>query len=299
MLTLALAPSALGCAAKGWQPIDAPANAPLAAVWGSGPNDVWAVGQRGTIVRCDGAACAAVASGTDATLNHVWGTAVDDVWAAGYVPDAKVLVHWDGQRWSRVAAPPTGTSIDDGWSAARGNVFLAIGAAIVRGGSNAWTLDKGVRNSDRVWGVGANDVWTCGFQSTMHFDGSTWSDVSPNDVPLLKCNKIWGSATDDVWFTGSGVAGGLVMGLHWNGRELDEVPSPDDVRAGELLTAIGGRARDDVWAVGKNGLTMRFDGRAWRVVAPIGSSADLDDVWVDAAGVAWALRGVSVVRWRE
>jgi len=53
----------------------------LSAVWGSGPNDVWAVGDNGTIVRWNGAVWSPVASGTTNDLLGIWGSGPDDIWA--------------------------------------------------------------------------------------------------------------------------------------------------------------------------------------------------------------------------
>src|SRR6185312_14543975 len=59
----------------GWTTFDAGANA-LAALWGSGPRDIWAVGATGSVVHFDGAAWspfpAPVTAGAD--LAAIWGS---------------------------------------------------------------------------------------------------------------------------------------------------------------------------------------------------------------------------------
>ena len=110
----------------------------LYGLWGSGPNDVWTVGNAGTIRHWDGAAWSAVASGTSYSLWRVWGSAPNDVWAAGYSTStlAGVIVHWDGATWSPVsgAAP-----------------MKAVG----------------------VSGTGPNDVWVVGYDGAIvHWNGS-------------------------------------------------------------------------------------------------------------------------------
>ena len=48
----------------GWGVVDSGTTIPLHAVWGSGPTDVWTVGDKGTVLRWNGAIWAMVPSGT-------------------------------------------------------------------------------------------------------------------------------------------------------------------------------------------------------------------------------------------
>jgi hypothetical protein len=73
----------------------------LWAVWASGPSDVWAVGDGGTILHDDDAAWAHVESGTTANLRAVSGTGPADVWAVG---EAGTILHETGSGWSSVAS---------------------------------------------------------------------------------------------------------------------------------------------------------------------------------------------------
>jgi photosystem II stability/assembly factor-like uncharacterized protein len=59
-------------------------------VWGSAPNDVWIVGEQGTILHYDGTNWNVSNSGTRTTLRRVLGTAADDVWVGG---DNGVILH--------------------------------------------------------------------------------------------------------------------------------------------------------------------------------------------------------------
>ncbi|MGD0676539.1 MAG: hypothetical protein ABSC94_14060 [Polyangiaceae bacterium] len=55
----------------------------LHAVWGTSKADVWAVGDRGTILHFDGARWSSVPSPTTHALRGVWASAPCDVWAIG------------------------------------------------------------------------------------------------------------------------------------------------------------------------------------------------------------------------
>lgn len=77
----------------------------LYAVWGSAPNQYFAVGDGGVITHYDGVRWT-VSHTASRTLRGIWGSGADDVWAVG---DRGLLLHYDGSRWSEV---PSGTIED-------------------------------------------------------------------------------------------------------------------------------------------------------------------------------------------
>ena len=116
------------CSAENWRwrnPL--PQGNSLYSVWGSGTNNVWAVGASGTILHWDGSAWTSALSGTTNHLIGVWGSGASDVWA---VADSGAILHWDGSAWTSV---PSGTTN-----------FLRS-----------------------VWGSGASDVWAVGADGTI------------------------------------------------------------------------------------------------------------------------------------
>ena len=133
----------------------------LQSVWGSAEDDVWAVGDTGTIVHFDGHTWKAFASGVTENLTSVYGTGVSDAWASG---DGGSVLHWDGASW-KVAS-----TIEDA-------IMLGV-----------WT---GAVND--VWAVGvdldASPLGGAGF--VRHWTGSEWID---SDVPGAETLwKVWGS----------------------------------------------------------------------------------------------------------
>jgi len=68
----------------------------LAAAWGMDADDMWAVGESGTILHYDGRRVVAFDPGTRDDLRDIDGCARDDVWA---VADHAIL-HWDGHAWT-------------------------------------------------------------------------------------------------------------------------------------------------------------------------------------------------------
>lgn len=69
----------------------------LRGLWGSAPNDVWAVGDS-TGLHWNGTAWSSVSG---VAGNGVWGSGANDVWAVA----ANQIVHWDGTRWQSAFTP--------------------------------------------------------------------------------------------------------------------------------------------------------------------------------------------------
>ena len=91
----------------------------LTAIWGTGPDDVWVVGER-ISYHYDGHAWTKLLVGGTA----VWGAGRDDVWIVGN----GFAIHWDGKVWRRKLVAPglraiAGTARDDVWAASGENVY--------------------------------------------------------------------------------------------------------------------------------------------------------------------------------
>ena len=171
----------------------------------------------------------------DNYLHGVGGSSAGDLWAVGYVisgggTSQTLILHWDGQHWTRnTASIPGALQAVEGW-----------------GASNAWVVGQQPTSG--------------GLQTlTQHWDGTTWNTVaSPNAG--LGTNVLSGvvavNATD-TWAIGhiDPPNGGLTQTIiaHWNGRQwtLDPQPVPGTLLAVTALASGGtGLARTDLWTVG-------------------------------------------------
>ncbi|HEX3269113.1 MAG TPA: hypothetical protein VHR15_00590 [Ktedonobacterales bacterium] len=107
-----------------------------------------------------------------------------------------------------------------------------------------------------------------------HYNGATWSVVSqPAGIgPSSEILGMTAISTNDVWAVGDYLnpATNTYQQLieHWDGATWSIVAGA--ALAGAKLTAIAGRAANDVWAVGSTGqplsLTEHWDGTVWSVV---------------------------------
>lgn len=294
------------CSASGWCWCDTTlqSNA-LAGVWGAGANDVWAVGEAGTILHWDGASWSPSASGTTVALRDVWGSGSDDVWAVG----AGVLLHWDGKAWVTVVAElaPAFTSasldVQRVWGTSATDVWAVCGAtyppvpdvpngAILHWDGKAWALVPSPNTNafGAIWGSGPNDVWAFAAQSSVvHWDGVDWTAVDITPADIYQASDAWGSGAGDVWLATWGSDGLRFDGKTW--RPLCDTASCP------AAAAFWGTSASDVWAVGGGGAVAHWNGTAWtKLQTP--TPQDLWAAWGSSASDVWAVGAAgAIVHW--
>ena len=150
------------------------------------------------------------------------------------------------------------------WSADPMTTFAAgtDGVIIVtRDGGVTWTrMTTGTTaNFTGIWGSSATDVFAVGGQGTIvHWDGFTWRrQASPTDDALL---DLTGFGPDRVYAVGVDAA------LAYDGTKWTMMPG--DLSAAELWS-IWGPSPAEMFAVGQNGVAIRWDGARWnRMTTP-------------------------------
>jgi hypothetical protein len=165
----------------------------LTAVAGSGPDDVWAVGEHYSCFGCvaltlalhwDGAQWTIISSpNAGSSTNNLYGVAVlsaTDAWAAGrYYTGSSwrtLILHWDGTSWSVVPSPNAGGP---------SNYLWAISAV----------------SANDIWAVGS---WAASSGLTLHWDGSQWNLVtSPSSTGTSYLYGVSAIATNYVWAVGN------------------------------------------------------------------------------------------------
>jgi hypothetical protein len=173
------------------------------SVWGSGDDDVWAVGEN--VVHWDGRRWEQLVGGLEGSyglLWTVWGSTRGDVWAAG---EFGRVVHWNGARWEE---RPIGAERD-------------VRAISGSSGDNVWvgTIDNEIARWDgRSWHpqspppdrpvvcrveslavVAPDDVWLADGCDLFRWDGRRWTHVStgfhPSRIVVAK-GRILASGTE-------------------------------------------------------------------------------------------------------
>jgi hypothetical protein len=230
----------------------------LRAVWVASPDESWAVGDAGTIVRFRAGAEEVVPSGTRADLFGVWGWE-QGAWAVGA---EGTTLRWDGRAWTKVPCP-VADDLQAVWGSGPEDVF-AVGATrdaaadeletgtILRWQQGSWKVVA--RNVDRpfaaVWGSSASDVYAGGRGPLWHFDGKVWSSFVLGD---LQVHAIWGTGATDVWVAGRDTRIAHFDGQRWSLQHHEN----------QTIETLAGSGRDAVWAWGHQSL-FRYDGAGWQ-----------------------------------
>jgi hypothetical protein len=271
----------------------------LSGVWGSGANDVWAVGSGGAILHWNETAWTTVSSSTGIDLYGIWGSGANDVWAVGGFSDeygTATILHWNGSAWTTVSSGTTdiltgvwGSGASDVWAVGGYSDDCGSYGTILQWNGSAWaTVSSGTTDIlTGVWGSRANDVWAVGGGTIAHWDGTAlWRLLSSGTTNGL--SGVWGSGASDVWAVGGG---GTI--LHWDGSAWTAVSSGTT----NDLSRVWGSGPNDVWAVGTAGTVVHWNGGAWSSVSS-GTTNNLSGVWGSGPGDAWAVGDVgTLVHW--
>ena len=196
---------------------------------GSGGDDVWAVGDAGTILHWDGQAWSNIPSSTNSHLYGIAMVSATQGWAVG---NDGVILEWNGSTWEAVASKP--------------NIYNRYRAVDLVPGTfpvEAWTLGE-------EYGVG----------NFVHYDGAKWEmklgDYYPiysgvlHDLSMLDSDNGWAVGDDYTWGDG--------QFSQWDGERWHDRGAVDDQLHGVDMLNI-----NDGWAVGEEGSIYHWDGDAW------------------------------------
>lgn len=202
-------------------------------IWAASENDVFAVGNAGTMRHWPGGRWEAINfqdRGRATDFYGVWGFSPNDVWAVGTGGE---IAHFDGTRWTSFQSDSLETE----------------------------TLMS-------VWGSSPSDVWVVGEgRARLHWDGTRWSRYDDLHFGSLTLYSVWGTASDDVWAAGYfDTFGGPGVVYHYDGtawRQVNDVPDlPLYFHSGWSTS------RNDVWIANISGAVVHYDGTGWSVTPP-------------------------------
>lgn len=190
-----------GAEATGWAvvPITLLPNTRLKRVWGTGRDDVWIGGERGS------------GNNQETVLFH--GRPNDSgeyVWVSeGQVPTQNIRMFNGGASLSRTQVVLLG-SVNNAVT----SYGYYVGHSDDDGATFTWTwhtFKSGRARLRGAWGTGPNDFWLAGELGRLrHWNGADWrvASIALDDaMPVIKVfNAIWGSGPDDIWVVGADIA---------------------------------------------------------------------------------------------
>ncbi|MBN2496240.1 MAG: putative metal-binding motif-containing protein [Deltaproteobacteria bacterium] len=304
--------------AGAWEPWPTQSAEDLYAVWGSGPDDVWAGGYGGALQHWDGSAWSAV--GVTGGYGHfyaLWGAASDRIWAT----ERQRIYRYNGSSWSQSGSFELGF-LQGLHGSSQGDVWACGGAgALVHFDGADWsTLTTGHQGEFRAaWSASPDAVWAVGNMGrVIRWDGSGWRDMSPDNFSELQ--GIWGNSANDVWVVGGAlfhcdagacsyvdpgvwgdwtdvwtaddqvwIAGGSGTVLHFDGASWVEEP----VGPGDRFEAVWGTSNQDVWLAGCCSGLYHWNGSEWTNYP---STMYVQDIWGTGSSNVFAV-GSSISRW--
>ncbi|MBI5486666.1 MAG: hypothetical protein HY905_04995 [Deltaproteobacteria bacterium] len=268
-----------------------PQGATLLNAWGSGPSDIWAVGEVGTALHWDGTRWSLFATGTRNSLEAVRGTGPADVWAVGR---GGTILHWDGTNWTDT---PSGTTLDllgvfalgpaDVWAVGGEWMSPAVGITLHWDGATWTNVSSGVRQQLlAVWAFSASDAWAAGMDgNVIRWDGARWSSAPGVGFTVF---SLWAFGTSDLW-----VAGHYGAFAHWDGAAWTSSVLP--AFAGCNVERLGGTGPSDLWALAESCGVGHWDGSGWTTTHTGNEALGL---WLSSTTDGWIVgdRG-SMYRW--
>ena len=202
---------------------------------------------------------------------------VSDVLVAGSMPTAPgIYFRYNGSQWTAQGGP-TGR-MRQLWTVPGGETYGVARTTVYRFDQGIWSElppTGSPQDLDGIWASGPTDIFAVGQQGTvMHYDGTSWTKLTTGTTATL--TGVWGSSRTDVYFVGADINGSIV--LHYDGNSFTTTRP-----AGRVLLAIHGRSANAIYAVGEQGLILRFDGSSWAQEQG-GVTEHLEDVWMSPGG---------------
>ncbi|HXE75184.1 MAG TPA: hypothetical protein VNN18_06060 [Candidatus Xenobia bacterium] len=224
----------------------------LFGVWGTAPNNVYAVGWCWGITRFDGASWSqGDCRGTTIPGNQypvaygIWGSNSTNLLTVGAQAGFQ---SFDGTWHPGSSGVPF--SLWDVWGTGPNNMY-AVGeqGTILRYNGGAWVPQANVptlQSLNAIWGSGPSDIFAVGdFGAIVHFDGNAWTTQASGTTHHLF--GVWGKGPADVYAVGW--AGTI---LHYDGNNWQAENSGTTVDLHDVW--VGGNA---AWAVGDQGLILK------------------------------------------
>ncbi len=231
-------------------------------MWGTAPNNVFAVGDGGGLFHYAGLGWTQQANFTDKDLRGIHGLSETQIWAVGQQGSAAAF---DGFGWSAVPIWPTTSKPNfnavfaakksdgkpDVWAVGQSGTYRLQDV----NGTMSWkAFSAPYINAFSVHGTDDSHIWSVGMQGKINFwDGTSWK--AQNSSTSIALRAVVALAADDAWAVGEA---GIM--LHWNGTKWTSAKSV----VKETLFALWANGKDDIWAAGGRGTLLHYDGSKWK-----------------------------------
>jgi hypothetical protein len=267
-----------------------PSGQDLEAAISFGSNDIWAVGDAGTVMHFDGTAWLVEQTPSCETLHAVWGTSATDLWAVG---DLGRVLHRGANGW-RVIDAGTCEGLKAVWGSPGGDVWISgYHGTLLRGSTQGLadaSFDPHV-GFEALWGFADDDIWGVTDGRIFHYDGTSWTKTTEGDWSL---HAIWGSDPQHLF----------VAGFSWDDNSAAAFTFTPATAAtptmkllsGNRVARVSGTSATDVWFAAANN-TWHHDGTTWRAMWT-GTTEEINAIVPTGTNDVWALGELAArLRW--
>jgi hypothetical protein len=252
-------------------------NQEFRGISGNSDTNIIGVGKKGVIYRHDGAAWNAMSNPGGEDLNDV--EVVDNATAFAVGKKGETLQLVAGSWVSHTGF--TDQDLFGVWAASANEAWVvgAKGTLFYYNGTN-WTSQKAAANTGNetltdAWGD-SDSFYALGSSGTLYrFDRGTGTWSSPDTLCATGngFEDLWGDSAGNIYLVKRKEV------YRHNGTSCSVVAN-----SSENLNGVSGNG-NEVFAAGKNGVVLQFDGTTWQESVEAGS--EINDVWVSGAGNAY------------
>jgi hypothetical protein len=251
-------------------------------VWGNTPNNVYVVGQAGTVLHYDGSSWELMATGQMGDLIRVWGYQ-----ARLSVADTEGNIYsLDATGWQRVG----GFDImlfetTDAWQIPNGNLICSAGNTVWVMRDGAWdplATPPGGLVTTGVWGSANDNIIAVALGGNIvRYNGSDWEAMETGTREHL--TSVWGGDKSMAYAVGEF---GTVLTYDGIGTVWTKI----NINMFHDLHSVWGTSVTNVLAVGDLGTVLRFNGFEWESIG-IDSVEPFFGVWQDDTENIYAVGG--------
>lgn len=226
-------------------------------------------------------------SGHFSYLESVKAVSPTNAWAVGFycssncgggtAPTRYMILHWNGQAWSRTV----------------GGSYGSLSGVSATSASDAWAVGSAATSNPLLF---------------LHWNGMKWSRVTSATPGVTGLGAVYARTASDAWAVGGAYSGSLAAYVtaivHWNGHTWSRVASPAMTGRGgnASLSTVSADSAKDAWAAGNyctsacssasgyRGVILHWNGSTWaKTSLPVSNSFQFTAVSALAPGNVWAL----------
>jgi photosystem II stability/assembly factor-like uncharacterized protein len=260
-----------------WTRLDSDTVWSLHGIWGVGRDDVYAVGEHGTVLHrfCRSSVWRPQATGSDLRLLSIWGPDARTLYATGGICGGLLRSTDGGVHWTRSSLLPTGRDRFTQVHGANGRVFLVGKRGRIARSDDAgesWTIGSSAQaHVEAIW-AGASSAFFVGSDSIYRSvdRGASWHLVHRGSLVL---HAVWSDGDGRVFAAGR-------TQLVASDDDGDSWRESSFSAARGHIAALFGTSDGALHAAGANGLLARStdDGRTWEQ-APLRYRKHLYGIW--------------------